>query len=102
MVAVVTTQPPPTPAPAPLLYEVEPAPDILASYLPAVLRQDEFLGRLLKVFDAILRPLLETMDATDCYIDPALAPAAMLEWLAGWVGADVGRQIPESSRRNLI
>src|SRR5438067_7802791 len=99
MVAVFTTEPPPAPSSSPALYEVEPPPDILAGYLPGVLRQDALLVRLLKVFDGILRPLLDAISAADCYIDPGLAPAAMLDWLSGWVGVSVGGSIPEETRR---
>ena len=76
--------------------------DLLAQYLPGVLRQDPFLTSFLRVFDSILRPILQTIDAVDDYLDPDLAPAALVGWLATWVGEDLEERLPEKTRRALV
>jgi len=76
--------------------------DLLAQYLPGVLRQDPFLTNFLRVFDSILRPILQTIDAVDGYLDPDLAPAALVGWLATWVGEDLEERLPEKTRRALV
>jgi phage tail-like protein len=80
----------------------EDAEDILATYLPVMLRQDPFLANFLRVFDSILRPLLEQLDAIDCYFDPDLTPANLLPWLGSWLGEELPRSWPESARRALL
>jgi phage tail-like protein len=76
--------------------------DIIAAYLPAVLRQDAFLSNFLRVFDSIERPLLQMLDAIDCYFDPALTRVELLPWLATWVGEDLPETWSASARRALI
>ena len=36
------------------------------------------------------------------YFDPRTAPAPFLQWLAGWLGADVGMRLPEGRLRTLL
>jgi phage tail-like protein len=57
---------------------------------------------MLRAFDSILRPLIETIDSIDSYFDPDLAPAELLPWLAAWVGAEIDDRWPEEVRRALI
>jgi phage tail-like protein len=76
--------------------------DILARYLPGILRQDPFLANFLRVFDSMLRPMLEMLDAIDYYFDPDLMPSDLLSWLGNWVGEELPRSWPESARRALI
>jgi phage tail-like protein len=80
----------------------EDAEDVLAAYLPAILRQDPFMADFLRIFDAQLRPLLQMLDALDCYFDPDLTPPELLPWLAGWVGEDSTDVKKVSSTRSLI
>ena len=76
--------------------------DILGRYLPGILRDDPFLSRLLRLFDSQLRPVIETIDALEAYFDPALAPRALLPWLAAWVGEEIDGVPGEASQRALI
>lgn len=76
--------------------------DIIAPYLPAILRQDPFLSNLLRVFDSVLRPLLQMLDAFDCYFDPKLTPSEMISWLGTWVGEEIPGSWPEAARRALV
>ena len=51
--------------------------------LPAVYHGDDFCQRLTTVFDDALSPVVTTLDCFDAFLDPALAPADFVEWLAG-------------------
>jgi len=81
---------------------LESEPEFLAKYMPAIFRQDPFMQRLLRLFDEMLRPLLETVDAVDCYLDPLMTPPPFVEWLASWVGQDLSPAWPDRSRRALV
>ena len=76
--------------------------EIIAPYLPAILRQDAFLANLLRVFDELLRPLLQTLDALDSYFDPTLTPAELVPWLATWVGEEMPVSWPMAARRAMV
>jgi phage tail-like protein len=84
------------------LETVERQEDILAKYLPAILRQDPFLAGYLRIFDAQIRPLLQMLDSIGVYFDPKVTPAELLPWLAGWVGEGLPQTWPEAQRRSLI
>ncbi len=75
------------PAPPPFV-PVEEVEDILATFLPGILRSDHFLANFMRVFDSMLRPLLQQLDAMDYYFDPRLTPPEMLAWLRRRVCAE--------------
>ena len=99
MVALPALAPPALPQGALATAERE---DILSPYLPGVLRQDAFLANFLKVFDDLLRPILATIGAVDSYLDPSITPAAMVEFLAAWVGEELAPKLPERAKRTLV
>jgi phage tail-like protein len=82
------------PGPELRLVEDQGAPeDTLARYLPGILRKDPFLSDFLRIFDSVLRPIVEAIGSMDAYFDPRLTPGDLLPWLAGWVGAGIqGRE----------
>jgi phage tail-like protein len=53
--------------------------------LPALYQEDDFTVRFASAFDAVLAPVLCTLDNLTAYFDPELTPTDFLEWLAGWV-----------------
>ena len=57
----------------------------LMELLPALYREVDFMHRYLHIFEQALRPILETVDALPCYLDPLTAPEALLPFLAHWV-----------------
>ncbi len=71
-------------------------------YLPAVFRQDEFMGRFLLIFESILAPLERVVDELPLYTDPAVCPAEMLGYLARWVALEPDERLPEARLRRLI
>jgi len=74
----------------------------LLDYLPALYRTDAFLARFLLIFQSIVDPIEQTIDNTDLYLDPGMAPTSFLPWLAHWVGItlDPGLDVPR--QRELI
>ncbi|MFH1084617.1 MAG: FHA domain-containing protein [Chloroflexota bacterium] len=56
-------------------------------YLPPIYSDDEFLGRLLLIFEDLLGPVQQGVSHFDLFLDPATTPETFLpvlnEWLAG-------------------
>jgi phage tail-like protein len=52
--------------------------------------------------DAVLAPILSSLDNLESYLDPGLAPEDSLDWLAGWVGLVVDETWPLDRRRAFI
>jgi phage tail-like protein len=73
----------------------------LVDTLPAMLQEDEFLRRFTAAIDDVLTPFFATLDSLDSYVDPRLAPADFLDWLAGWVGLDLDPRWSEDIRRRV-
>jgi len=71
-------------------------------YLPAIYRDDDFVGRFLCVFEDILKPLEEVIDNLAHYFDPGTAPQTFVPWLASWVGLVMDERMPEMKRHELI
>jgi hypothetical protein len=46
--------------------------------------------------------VLATLDCLPAYLNPAIAPPDMVEWLAGWVGVTLVPGIPGPRRRQLV
>lgn len=58
--------------------------------LPSIYQSDdEFLMRFTSGLDDVLAPVIATLDCLGSYVDPRLAPADFLDWLANWVGLEV-------------
>ena len=74
----------------------------IGSLLPAVLQEDPVLMRLTAALDEVLAPVIGTLDCLSAYVDPDLAPADFLEWLAGWVGIDLDENWPQARRRAVV
>lgn len=56
------------------------------NFLPALYREVDFIGRLLKIFEQAFEPAVQTLDVFWAYLDPLTAPEALLPFLAYWVG----------------
>jgi phage tail-like protein len=70
--------------------------------LPAVLQDDEFLGRFLSAFDDAVAPVFVTLDGLAGYVDPRLAPPDFLEWLGSWVGIEFEANWSDAQRRDAV
>ena len=87
--------------PAPTLA-VEEEEDILGSFLPGILRNDPLLASFMRIFDSMLRPLLQQLAALDYYFDPGTTPSELLPWLETWVTDGTLRTLAEPARRALL
>ena len=74
----------------------------LAGLLPAVLQEDDLTTRLTAGLDAVLAPVISTLDCLHAYVDPHLAPADFVAWLAGWVGVVLDDDWPLDRRRATV
>jgi phage tail-like protein len=70
--------------------------------LPAILQEDDFLGRALPAFDDLVAPVYSTLDNLDAYVRPEYAPADFLEMLAGWVDISVDEEWTDQQRRRIV
>jgi len=62
----------------------------LGAMLPSIYQtDDEFIMRFTSGLDEVLSPILSTLDCLPSYVDPRVAPADFLDWLANWVGLEV-------------
>jgi len=77
-------------------------PSTYLRYLPAIYQDDPFLGRFLRIFEEITSPIQEMVNTLPERFDPRLAPRAMLERLASWVGAQSPTRLPEPGWRQLV
>jgi phage tail-like protein len=71
-------------------------------YLPAIFRQDAFLGRFLLAFEEILSDLEKQLDGIHHYYDPEQTPVEFLEWLSGWVALSLRADLNDDQRRDFI
>lgn len=74
----------------------------LLHQLPGVLQDDDFTQRFVGAFDDGLAPILTTLDSLSGYIDPWLAPADFLEWLAGWVSIELDDAWRDDQKRAIV
>ncbi|HVV18868.1 MAG TPA: phage tail protein I [Pseudonocardiaceae bacterium] len=74
----------------------------LGSLLPAVYQEDAVTMLLTAALDDVLAPVIATLDCLPAYLDPWLAPADFLDWLASWVGADLDENWPPERRRAIV
>ena len=74
------------------------APSGLLRYLPAIYAGDPFVGRFLRIFEAVHTPLRRTASTLPHYFDPTLAPGPLQAALAAWVGAERDGPLARLSR----
>jgi phage tail-like protein len=74
----------------------------IAQRLPGVYQEEEFAQRFVSTFDDALAPIIATLDGLAGYVDPWLAPADFLDWLAGWVGVDNDETWSVPQRRAIV
>jgi phage tail-like protein len=88
-------------------------PHPIADYLPGVYREafiderlrtnrESFGSRFLGAFDAVLAPVLASLDNLEAYLDPDTTPDDFLDWLATWVAAAIDGSWDEGRRRSFV
>jgi phage tail-like protein len=70
--------------------------------MPGVLQDDDFTCRLVDALDTGFAPVLATLDGLAGYVDPWLAPADFLDWLATWVGVELDDAWTTEQRRTIV
>ena len=70
--------------------------------LPAVYLDDDFTQRLTQALDEVLAPVMLTLDCLAYYFDPKIAPADLVEWIAGWVALTLDDTWTLEQRRALV
>jgi phage tail-like protein len=74
--------------------------------LPAIYAGDqicqEFLPRLLALFQGFFEGVESEIHGLPRLFDPAFAPQSFLSWLAGWLGVELDDSWPESKQREAI
>lgn len=71
-------------------------------YLPALYRDDEFMGQFLLIFESIMKPIENTVDNLALYFNPLMIPEPLLPWLAFWVDLTLDPTWPIERRRELV
>jgi phage tail-like protein len=71
-------------------------------FLPNIYQDDELMGRFLMLFESFLDPVEQQIEGMANYLDPQVAPAELLAWLASWSGLAFDDQLPENRRRELL
>jgi phage tail-like protein len=79
-----------------------PSPYRLGELLPAMYADDDFAQRLTAGLDAVLAPVLSTVDNLAAYLDPDLTPVDFLAYLASWVGVRLEPAWPLAARRAVV
>lgn len=74
----------------------------LGEQLPAVYLEDSLTQRFTDGLDTVLAPVFLSLDCLESYLDPRLAPADFLLWLASWVGLEVDETWPEPRLRAAL
>ena len=71
-------------------------------HLPELYATDEFVSRMLMMFESFWKPINQQIDQVEHYFDPGLAPQDMLPWLAMWTGLPYSPELPAERLRLLI
>lgn len=74
----------------------------IGEQLPALYADDDFAQRFTAGLDTVLAPVFTTLDNLPSYLDPRLAPADFLSWLASWVGGVDNPRWPIELRREAV
>lgn len=74
----------------------------LGETLPGLYRDDAFTQSLCAALDTVLAPVLSVLDNLPAYLDLAMAPEDLLQWLAQWVGIPLDAELPGTRQRELL
>jgi phage tail-like protein len=72
------------------------------AFLPEIYHENDFLNRLLMLFESFWKPVEAQIDQSDVYYDVRLTPEEFLPWMASWVGITWDESLPEERKRELL
>lgn len=70
--------------------------------LPALYQDGGFLDHFTSGLDAVMAPVVATLDCLDAYVSPAVAPPDFVGWLGDWVGLRLEEDWSLDRRRRLV
>lgn len=71
-------------------------------HLPALFREDPFVGDFLHVFQAVFDGLERRIEEVPRFLDPATTDAEFLPWLASWVALTLRADWDETTQRSFL
>lgn len=78
------------------------SPHPLGERMPSVYTDDDFTQRFTQALDEVIAPVFTVLDCFAAYLDPRLAPADFVDWLAQWVALDLDESWTAAQRRELV
>jgi phage tail-like protein len=74
----------------------------LLALLPAIFREDPFIGRYLWAFEQVLLDLEHRVDTLDAVFDPARTDPEFLPWLATWTAFTLRADLEIDKQREFL
>lgn len=74
----------------------------LLGYLPAIYRDDPFMGRYLWAFEQVLLGLEQSIGNLAALFDPAQTPEEFLPWLSSWVAFTLRSDLAVAQQRTFL
>ncbi|MBK9051325.1 MAG: phage tail protein I [Chloroflexi bacterium] len=75
--------------------------DRYLQYLPGIY-QNDFMGRLLGMLEAIMAPIEWNVDNFDLFLDPKTAPPEFIPWLESWFSAPFDSTWSDDKKRDML
>jgi phage tail-like protein len=103
--APVPAEPAPEPSNRRMTFPVPMPPGPRSRYarnLPGLYQDNDFMARMLLIFEAIWEPLEQRQDHFPLYFAPSTCPAGLLPWLASWLNLTLDPSWPEPRQRALL
>ena len=74
----------------------------LLTYLPAIYRDDPFVGRYLWAFEQLLLDIEQRIDGVARYFDPLQTPPEFLSWLSSWAAFTLRSDLDVDQQRKFL
>lgn len=74
----------------------------IGTLMPSVYQEDPAMMQWTGGLDDVLAPVISTLDCIGAYVDPMLAPADFVLWLADWFGTALDENWPLRRQRAAV
>lgn len=74
---------------------------VLRHGLPAIYQDSDFTMRFVGALEEVLDPVAATLDGLHHYVDPSLAPRAVLQLICHWLGVETDEAMATDQLREL-